>query len=267
MAATAHDQRAVSLGGVGSVFFGPLELPSYDPSGRVLPAYLLESSDCSAVEPVLRRTIYEVSGGASPAILAFEPTPGITIGRDGSRTHVRPTPDKLAARGWAVRWVMRGGGAMLHLPGQIACYPVLRLCDLGLTPAAYVEELVRLAADLCASFGIAAEIDRERPGVRSRGRRVVSVGAAIRTGATGFGLYVNATPDLEPFREVDCDGDSVPMTSLLRESPSPIRTDAVRQRLIDLAATRFGFDRAAAVHQHPTFLPKPIRHAIPHRHR
>jgi lipoate-protein ligase B len=163
--------------------------------------------------------------------------------------------------------VARGGGTVLHLPGQIACYPVLPLDALGLTPAGYVRTLMEIAAELCAGFGVAAEIDNDRPGVRVRGRRLASVGVGVRSRVTTFGLIVNATPDLEPFRDVDCDGDPAPMTSLLRESPAPVRAPAVRQRLLDLVAARFGFGRVSVFHQHPTLYPKPARHALAARHR
>lgn len=244
---------------------GPPTTPTPPNPDRSLTAYLLGPLDPQAAEALLGRLVYEVSGGGTPALVICEPTAGITIGRDGSRLHVRLTPHELASRRWPVRWVMRGGGAMLHLPGQVACYPVLPLDALGLTPAGYVAALAGVAAELCTSFGIAPEIDRDRPGVRSRNRRLASVGVGVRSRVTTFGLTVNATPDLEPFRSVDCDGDPAPMTSLLREAPAPVRPQAVRQRLLDLVAARFGFGRLSVFHQHPTFLPKPTRHAIPAR--
>jgi lipoyl(octanoyl) transferase len=240
--------------------------PTPNEPGRPLAAYLLKSLDPASAEALMRRLVYEVSGGGTPAVVVFDPTAGVTIGRHGSRVHIRLGLNELAARRWPVRWVMRGGGTLLHLPGQIACFPVLPLDRLGLTAAAYVETLTTIAGELCSSFGITTSPDPDRPGVRSRGRRIASVGVAVRSGVTTFGLYVNATPDLEPYRSVDCDGDPAPMTSLLRESPTPVRPQAVRQRLVDLVAERFAFDRVSVFHQHPTLLPKPTRHAITHRH-
>jgi lipoyl(octanoyl) transferase len=245
---------------------GPTEPPKPAETGRALSAYLLKTLDHPDAEVLMRRLVYEVSGGGTPAVVVCEPTAGITIGRHGSRIHVRLSPQELAVRDWPVRWMMRGGGAMLHLPGQVACFPVLPLDRLGLTPSGYIESLTGIAADLCTAFGVAPELDPDHPGVRARRRRLASVGVAVRSGVTTFGLYVNATPDLEEYRTVECDGDPLPMTSLLRESPTPVRVQAVRQRLIDLVAARFGFDRVSIFHQHPTFLPKPTRHAIPHRH-
>jgi lipoyl(octanoyl) transferase len=80
-------------------------------------------------------------------------------------------------------------------------------------------------------------------------------------------MVVNVACDLEWFRAVECDGDPVRMTSLQRESPTPVRVPAVRQRLTELVARRFGFERLSVFHNHPSFLPRTPRHAFPASHR
>jgi lipoyl(octanoyl) transferase len=246
---------------------GPAETTAAElPRLPAVQAYLLGTLDLDTVQAFQRRLVYEASGDpAASAVVLCDHPPGITIGREGSRAHVRLTPRELTARRWPVQWVARGGGVVLHAPGQVACYPVLPLHHLGLTPAAYVRRLTGVVADLLAGFGVAAETGDGT--VRVRGRRVAHVGVAVRNWVTSFGLVVNVTPDLELFRDVDCDGDPAPMTSLQRECPTPVRVPSVRQRLLDLIAERFGIGRLAVFHHHPTFLPKPTRHAVPARHR
>ncbi len=232
---------------------------------RPLAVYLLGRLGLDALLALQRRLVYDITGDRDTAalVLCDHPT-GITVGREGSAAHIRPNPDELAARGWPVDWVARGGGAMLHLPGQVACYPILPLDALGLTAGRYVAELQGVACDLCREFGVEAVADRDRPGARANGRRVAHVGVAVRNDVSSFGLVVNATPDLAPFRDVRCDGDPLPMTSLARESAHRVRVTTVRQRLVELIATRFGFDRVSVFHTHPAALPRPTRHAIPH---
>ncbi len=232
---------------------------------RPLVAYLLGGLTFDALLALQRRLVYDTAGDRDSAalVLCDHPT-GVTVGREGSAAHVRPTPNELAARGWPVNWVARGGGAMLHLPGQVACYPVFPLDALNLTVGRYLSELQAVACDLCGEFGVAAVPDPERPGVRANDRRVAHVGVAVRNWVSSFGLIVNVTPDLAPFRDVRCDGDPVPMTSLARESALRVRVAGVRQRLVELIAARFGFDRVSVFHNHPTALPRPTRHAIPH---
>lgn len=232
---------------------------------RSLSAYLLGGLEFHALSTLQQRLIYDVSGDRDTAALVVcdHPT-GITVGREGSYTHIRPNPDTLAARGWPVRWVARGGGVMLHVPGQVACYPVFPLDTLNLTPGRFVKELLSVGVDLLRAFGIEGTPDVDHPGVRANGRRIVHISVAVRSGVTSFGLIVNATPDLAPFRDVRCDGDPLPMTSLARESPLRVRVTTVRQRLLELIAARFGFERVSVFHTHPAALPRPTRHAISH---
>src|SRR5262249_53555094 len=128
----------------------------------------------------------------------------------------------------------------------------------------YVTELQAVACDLCREFGVEATPEPQRPGARANGRRVAHVGVAVRNNVTSFGLVVNATPDLAPFRDVRCDGDPTPMTSLAREGEHRVPVTPVRQRLVDLSAARFGFARFSVFHSPPAALPPPTRHALPH---
>lgn len=240
--------------------------PQPDPApDRALAAYLLGRIDLDALAALQRRLCYDVGGDRdTAAVILCEPATGITVGREGSAAHIRPNADALASRRWDVRWVGRGGGAVLHQPGQVACYPVLPLDALNITPGRYVSELQAVAVDLCRDFGIEAVPDPDRPGVSANGRRVAHVGVAVRDRVSSFGLVVNVNPDLAPFRDVRCDGDPLPMTSLQRESPLRVRVSGVRQKLLELLAARFGFARVSVFHHHPAALPRPTRHALPH---
>lgn len=231
----------------------------------MLSAYLLGALPFDALLALQRRLVYDTGGDRDTAALILcEPEPGITVGREGSAAHIRASAAALKARGEQVRWVGRGGGAMLHRPGQVACYPVFPLDALNLTAGRYVSELQAVAVDLCREFGIEAVPDPERPGARANGRRVAHVGVAVHNNVTSFGLVVNVNPDLAPFHDVYCDGDRVPMTSLQRESHARVRVSGVRQRLIELVAARFKFARVSVFHHHPAALPRPTRHALPH---
>lgn len=219
-----------------------------------LRVYLLGTLPFDSLLAFQRRLVYEVSGEPALASLVIcDHPPEITIGREGSRLHVRPSPEQLAGREWRVRWVARGGGAMLHVPGQVCAYPVLPLAALGLTPAAYRDTLLAAAADVVRQQGAEPTIDENHPGVRIGDRRVAHAGLAVRSGVTAFGLVMNVNPDLELFDAVACDGDPRPMTSLERESPLRVRPAAVRLDLADVIARRFGYDRQSVFHTHTTF--------------
>ncbi len=233
---------------------------------RALSAYLLGTLEFDVLLAFQRRLVYEISGDrTSAALIVCDHPAGITIGREGSRTHVRPGPEELHARGWPVRWLSRGGGVLLHQPGQVACYPVLPLDALTLSPGRYLEQLQQLILELLAEYAVTGEPDTESPGVRVNGRFIAQVGVAVRDNVSCFGIVLNADPDLEPFRMVRCGGDARPMTSLARESPLRVRVSGVRQRFLELMAARFGFDRVSIFHTHPASLSGLPRHAAAYR--
>jgi lipoate-protein ligase B len=161
--------------------------------------------------------------------------------------------------------VSRGGGVMLHLPGQVACYPILPLDVLNLAPADYVNELLETGIELLGKFNIQGVIDPDRPGIRANGRRIIHLGAAIRDRITSFGLVVNVNPDLDLFHKIHCDGDDVPMTSIQRESNCRLRISGIRQQLVELISNRFGFDRVSIFHNHPSLWPRSTRYVAAQR--
>ncbi len=234
-------------------------------SDRPLSAYLLGSLDFDTLLALQRRLVYDTAGDRdSASLILCEHPSGITVGREGSAVHIRPNTPALTARDWPVRWVSRGGGVMLHQPGQVACYPVFPLDTLNLTAGRYIAELQAVALDLCREFSVEAIPDPERPGVRANSRRIVHVGVAVHNYVSCFGLVINVNPDLSLFREVRCDGDPAPMTSLQRESPLRVRVTTVRQKLLELITGRFGFARVSVFHNYPAALPRPTPHALPH---
>jgi lipoyl(octanoyl) transferase len=237
--------------------------------GRPSPAlrtYLLGRLPFEEFVALQRRLVFDVGGNRrSAALVICDHTPCITVGREGSRLHILATADELAAREWPVHWIGRGGGAMLHLPGQVACYPILPLDLVGLHVAEYIERLLSVALELMREYDVPAVADPDRPGVRVNGRRIAHVGIAVRDDVACFGLVLNVAPDLAPFRLVHCDGDSAPMTSLLRETSARVRLTRVRQQLIEIVGERFGFARNTVFHSYPEFRLEPLRHAVAHR--
>src|SRR5712692_8523012 len=108
----------------------------------VLQAYLLGSVEFGAALDLQRLLAYQVAGDRDQAALILcEHPPHITIGRQGSRAHVLLGAEELNVRGWRVRWVNRGGGTWLHVPGQLAVYPILPLDRLALGIPEYLQRL------------------------------------------------------------------------------------------------------------------------------
>jgi lipoyl(octanoyl) transferase len=214
-----------------------------------------------------RRLVYDVSGSpGSAAVLFCDHPPAVTVGREGSRADVRMSDADLVAHSLPLHFVPRGGGALLHLPGQVTCYPVLPIHQFDITPGEYVRRLVRAAAGVAVAYSLPVEADETDLSVRVRGRRFAHVGAAVRNGVTLFGVVLNVTPDLEPFRHVHVDADPTPMTSLQRESTLRVTPHAVRQKLLNALCDAFGLRRAVAPARRPFSVLQLSRHAYARRY-
>ncbi len=219
-----------------------------------LQVYLLGSLPFDAAVRLQRGLVYQLSGrDAGGALILCEHPPLVTIGRHGSPAQLRAGPEELAARGWPVRWVSRGGGAVLHLPGQLAVYPVLPLAGLGLDVRGYLGRLHQALIALLDDFGVRAETRRDQAGVWVGSRLVAAVGVAVRQQVTTFGAWLNVDADLTLFRLVQCGGrDDGPMTSLARERRGPVRPALVRQRMVEHVRDGLGFAQADVLFQAPT---------------
>jgi lipoyl(octanoyl) transferase len=161
----------------------------------VLRVYLLGCVEFEAALRLQKALLYETAGSRGEAALILcEHPPLLTVGRHGGPADVQYGPEELRARRWRVRWVNRGGGTWLHLPGQLAIYPILPLDRLGLGLEAYLCRLGRVLVNVLDDFGVCAEA--KGMGVRIDGRPIAVLGAAVRDWVTYFGAVLNIHPDL-----------------------------------------------------------------------
>jgi lipoyl(octanoyl) transferase len=228
-----------------------------------LQVYLLGSLAFEAAQGLQRRLVYQVAGERTQAALMIcEHPPLITVGRQGSRTHILSEPEELRARRWPVRWVNRGGGCWLHLPGQLAIYPIVALDQLGLGVQEYLNGLQQVLVALLADFDLRGEVRPDQAGVWVGGRPIAGVGVAVRDWVAYYGVVLNVSTDLEPFRRVRTGADVEPMTSLERERRGRLPPALVRQRLLEHFAACFHFDRLALFFDHPSLSRKATSDAL-----
>ncbi|MGL6074308.1 MAG: lipoyl protein ligase domain-containing protein [Fimbriiglobus sp.] len=227
-----------------------------------LNAYLCPRMSLHAALAVQRRWVYEVSGHRDHAMLLLTEHPTmITLGREGSLSQIRLSDAELHARGWEVHFLARGGGLSLLTAGQVVAYFVAPSEHVGPTPADAIRRVGDVNRRVVESFGLLADWDWVHPGIRVRGRRLVQMGLAMRSGVTAFGWLVNVSADLELWHGLECDGDTKPMTSLERECVQPVRPATVRQRYLEYLSEEFGFSRTTLFHDHPDFPPVRSAHA------
>jgi lipoyl(octanoyl) transferase len=214
--------------------------------------YLLGTVDFAAALALQKALVYEAAGDRTGgALVVCEHPPLLTVGREGSPADIRFDPEELRSRRWPVRWVNRGGGCLLHVPGQVALYPVLPLDRYRLGVESFVDRLGQVAVAALDDFSVRAESRPGRPGAWAGGRLLAAVGVAVWDWVSYFGMAFNLNPDLAPFRHVRCGGpDGGAMTSLERERRAPVRPALVRERLLEHFAAAFGFGDVALFFSH-----------------
>ena len=97
------------------------------PADTTVAFHLLAERDFQACRELERERSEQASLEGKATILLCEHPPLITVGRQGSWGDIRLTADQLRRHRLRVQWVSRGGGTILHGPGQLAIYPVVPL--------------------------------------------------------------------------------------------------------------------------------------------
>ncbi len=231
------------------------------PAGSVLRVYLLGLVEFEAALTLQRRLAFEAAEERSSASLVLcEHPPILTVGRDGSPADIRCDIDDLRRRRWPLRWVNRGGGSLLHLPGQLAIYPIVPLDWRHLGLADYLQRLQRLLLTVLDDFSVRGVVRPGQPGVWVGHRLIASVGVAVRDWVAYYGAALNINPDLFPFRIVRTAPEELEsMTSLVRERGGGLRPALVRQRLLEHFLAAFPFERTALFSHHPCLGRRPAR--------
>lgn len=221
--------------------------------GGTLQVYLLGSVPLSNFIQLQKRLHFDIAGDRNQAALVLcEHPPMITVGRQGSRAHIQFEDEELRIRQWTINWLPRGGGCLLHLPGQLAVYPIIPLDMLKLSVRTYLAKLGQALIGLLGDFSLRRDLSLRAAGVGIGNRLVAAFGVAVRDWISTFGAYLNIEPDLEDFRRIRGGvGGEEPMTSLARERRGLVRSALVKERLLEQIQHHFGFDRIALFTDHP----------------
>ncbi|MFM7245398.1 MAG: lipoyl protein ligase domain-containing protein [Planctomycetaceae bacterium] len=195
-------------------------------------------------------------GGRPPTLVLCEFEPVITIGRAGSRSDVRLSDDDLRERRLAVRFTGRGGGAVLHGPGQVVVAMFARLEDLGLAAhdvGGFVDRFVAAVAAAIATVRCGSgSVVPGFHGVVGRSGLLAAAGLAVRRGVVCHGAFINVSPALDVFHRVDTmprrgrpDEADVPTTmgSIEADVQRRVRLQDVRTAVIESVAAAFAAPR------------------------
>jgi lipoyl(octanoyl) transferase len=171
----------------------------------------------------------------------------ITLGRNGTRDHLRVSEGFLQQKSIEFLCSDRGGDITYHGPGQIVGYPILDLTghqrDIGWYVAELEETMIRATAD----FGLAAKRVRGQHGAwldTSAGEaKLGALGVHLSRWVTSHGFAYNVSTNLSYFDLiVPCGIDGKGVTSLERALGRSIAIDEVRERLVAHFAEIFRFE-------------------------
>jgi lipoyl(octanoyl) transferase len=222
--------------------------------GARLRVYALGQIDFEAAQSFQQRLVYEVRGDRRLAALVLCEHPWLlSVGRQGSWAHVRGGLENKARHRWPVRWVNRGGGCILHLPGQLAIYPIFALDRVGLGVPEYLTRLQTALIAVLRDLSVRGTRWPEHAGVCVDNRPIAEMGIAVRDWVAYYGAVLNVSPDLEPLRLL---GSGVTgcgfMTSLERERHGRVRPALVRELLIEHLSRQLGFSETIFFSDHPS---------------
>ena len=121
------------------------------------------------------------------------------MGRGGSPAEIRWDALPIRRKQVPVRWSRRGGGCILHQPGQLAVYPVVPLAANGWSVGEYLEMLRISVAAALESVGINTLDEDGTPGLQGRSGRLAEFGVSVRNCVAYQGAFINVNPSLGLF--------------------------------------------------------------------
>lgn len=168
------------------------------------------------------------AGTISDGLMLLEHDPVFTIGRSTKSDHLLFPREYLAAQGFGVFEIERGGSITYHGPGQLVGYPILDLRAYNEDIVKYMRSLEETLLRTLSDFGILAERVRGYAGAWAGDEKIAAVGVAVKRKVTMHGFALNVDPDLSHFGLINPCGLGRPVTSMSRKLKRPVTVDEVR---------------------------------------
>lgn len=220
---------------------------------EALQVHLLGLVDYDAAIGLQRHLAREVSArnDRQGHLFLCEHPPGISIGRDGSRANLLCDDAEYQSWQMQTRWVSRGGGTWVHVPGQLAAYAVLPIDRLGSTPGGLRQTWLRALEGAVADQHVAAWRSTATVGLETRVGHVAFVGASLVDGVSEFGAVLNVATSPEALQLVRWGARVDRVTSLSAARYRPLEMGSVRTALIHRFATAAGYNTYHIFTGHP----------------
>lgn len=157
----------------------------------------------------------KLSGESRDFLILAEHEPVITLGRGFKKNNLLLGRDALLKRGISAYDIERGGDATYHGPGQLVGYPLFDLTRRGRDLRIYIASLEEVIISTLADFKISAERKEGGIGVWHNGKKIASIGVAVKKWVSYHGFALNIFTDLKNFSFINpCGLDYNVMTSM-----------------------------------------------------
>jgi lipoyl(octanoyl) transferase len=164
-----------------------------------------------------------------------EHPPVFTQGQAGKPEHV------LDAGAIPVVQTDRGGQVTYHGPGQLVCYLLLNLDEIGIGIRSLVQRIEEAIIRLLDTEGIRAERHKGAPGVYTANAKIAQIGLRVKRHNTYHGLSLNIDMDLDPFDRINPCGYAGLAVTDMRSQGSSICMDEAGERLCGYLAEEMGY--------------------------
>ncbi len=166
-------------------------------------------------------------------LILLEHPPVITIGRNTRQDNLLWSAEALQAAGIECSASRRGGDITLHAPGQLVGYPIVDLNHYQRDLHRFLRLLEQVLIRTLADYGLVGTSIPGKTGVWVDGRKIASIGLAVRHWISYHGFALNIDNDLAYFRAIiPCGLPGITMTSMGRELDRPIDRNAVAEGVI-----------------------------------
>ena len=195
----------------------------------------------------LQRQLVETQSYASDRIqvLLCEHEPVISVGRMGSHADIRLGAERFKSGKLKSLWVARGGGCILHRPGQLVVYPLIPMNWYQVSPGKVlrlVRQAVVGALHELSYTPLDTEIDFN---IWGRTGLLGVTAMAVQQGVSCFGTYLNVEPEMRDYgfidavKKIPADQSRGTMSSLLAERRQVVRMAQIRSAMVQSFADVF----------------------------
>lgn len=181
-----------------------------------------------------------MEGSIDNALVLCRHYPVITKGRSAKPGSIIASSSQLEKIGISLYEIERGGDVTYHGPGQLTAYPIFNLEHIKKDIRFFLRGLEEVVIELLASFDVKGERQEGATGVWIEGRKIASIGIAVRRWVTFHGVSINIKKDdLGNFRLIKPCGMDIEMTSLEIASGRDINLSEIAGILSDNLRKRF----------------------------